>query len=331
MKTWGVILIAIVASVVTVMGAIAAMRYQGWQGNFILDETTVQPGSDLSDNRRDWLLENDLLTPDETVLEFYADGVILFETGGVLLTDQYVGFWDKQDGELSSHWFRLGELCSIETVQEGHYFLDETYLLTRAGPDDWMRFSLSVEEGGHDRFMAQLRRLNEDAQTEMQREACRRNIRFDGASGLYPLPVSGDEIAAEDLALLKSREWRSEEETILALVSYAREDLKDTGTILTDQVFGTWWTENEEIRVFWFPFDQVCALVALESDEAEGFLWYETRSSKAWASFSLPVWDGEGEAMMDALRAEIAEAGGDISKPCPRFDQKPKAASGKPR
>ena len=87
----------------------------------ISNDTTIRvlKGSEISPSHLEWLVEQNFLLPDEKPLYFYVDGVFSIEEGGSLLTDQYVGAWWKEDGTVTSHWTKLGEICEVETRNEG--------------------------------------------------------------------------------------------------------------------------------------------------------------------------------------------------------------------
>ena len=135
---------------------------------------------DISDEQIAWMEEQSFLLDGETPIFFYQDDPRSIEVGGNLLTDQYVGSWWRDEGELGSRFFKLGELCEIEKIQDGGR--NEVAIYRLYGPDrdeEWAEVWLSVVGDRHLDFIRRTNTFNNRRMNDAFKAFCDRGEAVD--------------------------------------------------------------------------------------------------------------------------------------------------------
>lgn len=292
-----------------VSGAIIAVLGLGIA--VIVNDTSLQvlKGSEISEQHREWLVEKSFLLPDEKPLYFYANGAFSIEDGGSLLTNKYVGVWWKEEGELTSYWTKLGEICEVEVRAEGNWIEDAVYRVHSPGPDDWLDLWLSVEGDQHQRFVSRMKTINNRNMRPEVQKFCDENRHIDwgevaASNGISSDIVSADEVSESQREWLKSNNFLFDEETILSFYSYGIFSIEDGGALLTDQYFGGWYTKDGELGDWWGELGSICSITRKDSSVGlDRALYHVVASDEAWIDMSLPK---SGESVDDFIQQTLS-------------------------
>lgn len=277
----------------------------------IANDTTVQvlKGSEISQSHLDWLVEKQFLLPDEKPLYFYIDGVFSIEEGGSLLTDQFVGTWWKEDGEVTSYWTRLGEICEVEKRNEGSWIEDAIYRVHSPGPDQWLELWLSIEEDQHEHFVSRMKSINNRKMTPEVQKFCNENRPLDwveiaAMNGISADIVGPDEVSDAQREWLISKNYLVEDETLLKFYSYGVYSIDEGGALLTDKYFGGWHTENGTLGGWWGELGALCTITRIESSVGSTRVLYDVvASDEGGIELSLPK---SGDAVDELIEQTLA-------------------------
>ncbi len=271
--------------------------------------TAVVAGSDVDQEHRVWMFEQEYLLADETIEYFYSEGLMSISEGGSLLTNKYVGGWWQDDGELGSYWVKLGEVCRIETISEGDYFTDANYKIHGAGPDNWLQLVLSVEGGGDDRFIRRMSVINERNMHAVVKAACDAGTKIDRealalANGIEPGIVTAQLVKPNQIAWLKTNKYLNNNETILKFYSTGDYHIDEGGSLLTDQYFGGWYVKQGTRSDVWAKLGEICSVEQIDQEDPSGDELYKiTFGEGGWYQFHLPQHAGGGSALIKQLKS----------------------------
>ena len=77
--------------------------------------TGILTARQISGEQYRWMVNNNILGVAERVFYFSDDAGKPYTESGNLLTDQFIGAWWQEEGELETGWIRIGEICRVET------------------------------------------------------------------------------------------------------------------------------------------------------------------------------------------------------------------------
>lgn len=274
----------------------AVLAFLGFGIAVIVNDSTVQvlKGSEISEQHLEWLVEQKFLLPDEKPLYFYIDGVFSIEEGGSLLTNKYVGVWWKEEGELTSLWTKLGEICEVEVRTEGSWMEDAIYRVHSPGPDQWLELWLSVEGEQHKRFVSRMKAINSRNMTPAVQMFCDENRPIDweevaAKNGISSDIVGLDQVTDAQQAWLEEKEFLLEDETIVNFYSYGIYAIDEGGALLTDQYFGGWHTKDGNLDSWWAELGSICSIERKDDTVGPSRVLYHVLSSdESWFDLSLP-------------------------------------------
>lgn len=266
--------------------------------------TEVQKGSEISETHLEWLREQNFLLPDEKPLFFYIDGAFSIEDGGSLLTDRYVGGWVKTDGEVSSSWIKLGEVCDVEVRNEGSFFEDAVYYVYSPGKENWTELWLSIEGDKHERFVSRLKALNKRLMTPEVRTFCDEDrvidwVEIAAMNGISADVVGSDDVTPEQMSWLQEQKYILPEEKLINFYSYGIYDVEEGGVLLTDQYFGGWYINDDEPAAWWGALGTLCGVLRMDDTEGESHVLYEVSAlENSGINLSLPKSSENVDAMI---------------------------------
>ena len=117
--------------------------------NSVVDEAGV-PGWHV-----DWMVDEGILTEDEEILYYYADGIFSYKSDGNLLTDQSaVSYWQEED-ELYFDYAYYHEIESVD-VQMGASALDDTLITVTRSDGDGFYLVVPFDASGRQGFVETL-------------------------------------------------------------------------------------------------------------------------------------------------------------------------------
>jgi hypothetical protein len=133
--------------VLTVLGAI---------GYF--PSTAVTTGDQLWERDKQYLVESNLLGPDEEIIYFYSLGVFSIAEDGQFISDEYVTtyFQDPDDGETYMDFAAYENIEDIEVAWSESFFEDTVVTVTDADGFEFQLW-LSAENDGDHRFVDALK------------------------------------------------------------------------------------------------------------------------------------------------------------------------------
>ncbi len=268
----------------SVNGAILA--FLGFGIAAIANDTTIEvlKGSEISEEHLEWLVEQKFLLADEKPLYFYLDGVFSIEDGGSLLTNKYVGAWWKEEGEISSMWTKLGEICEVEVRTEGNWMEDAVYRVHSPGPDSWVELWLSVEGDQHKQFISRMKTINNRNMTPEVQSFCDENRAIDWEEIAAKSGISSDIVDAEQVSeaqrdWLKANDYLVDDETILKFFSYGIYSIEDGGALLTDKYFGGWYKKDGELGGWWGELGTICSITRKDDSAGSTRVLYDVLAS----------------------------------------------------
>lgn len=272
-----------------------------------------------------WMFKNDLLGSAERVFYYSDDSGKPYTESGNLLTNQYVGAWWQEDGELETGWIRIGEICRVEKTRTASDVEENMYTIHTFGDDSWLRILLPKSGGDDKEFMARMNYLNNEKMHREVRSACDEDREPDWeliakGNGIEKRIVGPDAINQRQLSWLRHNDFLSREETILSFYSHGHYSISSGGLLLTDTHFGGWTEDTDGLHSWWFKLGEICSLgLQSEATDERGPL-FRIDSTDNWFEFHLPDDDVESlylvaqtQSMNDALQNE------EMAKSCAAF------------
>ena len=242
-----------------------------------------------------WMYDNNLLQSDERVILFYSEGLFSIAEGGNILTNKYVGAWQKDEDGLNDYWQRLGEVCRVETIIEGSPEQDALYKLIGPDEDSWFHILLSVEDDGHKRFLRRMNVMNERRMHPVVKEACDTGEPLDRlelakANGITQSLVGANNVTDEQKEWLFNRSYLTRDEKIISFYSYGEYDISPGGALLTDTHFGGWYDNGGTIQGNWAKLEEICSLERVDpSDDSDTPMFLMNYGEEDWFRFQLPA------------------------------------------
>lgn len=280
--------------------------------------TKVEAARDIPYEHLVWMHENDLLESDERVLFFYSEGIFSIEEGGNILTNKYVGAWQKDDDGLNDYWQRLGEICRIETVIEGSPLEDALYKIYGPDEDSWFHILLSIEDDGHKRFLRRMNVMNERRMHPVVKNACDTSKALDRvelakANGIEQSLVTASSVNDDQKEWLYDQGYLTRDEEIISFYSYGEYDISPGGSLLTDKYFGGWYDKGGSVQGNWAKLEEICSLERVDpSDDSDTPLFLMNYGKEDWFRFQLPA--EASETLIPNILEQVAERQTDDNK-----------------
>ena len=272
-----------------------------------------------SHNRRHIrICRRDLLESDERVLFFYSEGIFSIEEGGNILTNKYVGAWQKDADGLNDYWQRLGEICRIETVVEGRPLEDALYKIYGPDEDSWFHILLSIEDDGHKRFLRRMSVMNERRMHPVVKDACDTGKPLDRitlakANGIGQSLVTASSVTEDQKEWLFNQGYLTRDEEIISFYSYGEYDISPGGSLLTDTYFGGWYDKGGSVQGNWAKLEEICSLERVDpSDVSDTPLFLMNYGEEDWFRFQLPA--EASETLVPSILEQVAERQTDDQK-----------------
>ena len=268
----------------------------------------VVKGSELSSEQMVWLSEQGFLTSSERPLYAYSDGVFSMEVGGSLLTDEYVGTWWKEDGELQSYWIKLGEICEVKTENEGSIIQDVIYVVHGPGEDNWFQLWLSIEDNLHKQFVSRMKTINDRKMRPEIQTFCEEGRPIDWVevatlNGISQDIVDGQAVPEEQSDWMREQEFLIEGEEILSFYSYGKFSISEEGSLLTDQYLGGWAERDGEVQSWWMELSEICEINRPENASGSPTALYRLvpADPDSWIDLRYPTRNGQADALVDRV------------------------------
>lgn len=293
--------------------AIASTGYGMKRSNI---SSAVLPAYEINAQHYQWMADKDFLLADERVQYFYSGGIFSISEDGNLLTNRYVGsWWQTDEGELTSYWLPIGEVCRVEAAKDEATETVGVYNIYGAGDDNWVKIWLSTEQSGDQAFLSRLAYLNKRKQHAFVKDACAKGIAID-RDGLALANGIEEGIVTADLVELEQRDWLSEQgyltpdETIVAFYSYGTYGIELGGSMLTDQYFGGWYRKDGQPYAAWAKIGEICTIEKVSEGDLETGTDAEYKikyDDDDWYQARLSTKDDGDTALISNLR-ELNEA-----------------------
>lgn len=140
------------------LSAIALMSFGTLSMTGAIPSTQVLVGDKLPKNEIETLLSEGIIDEGEVIEYFYSAGITSILEDGNLLTDRRViSYFTNDRSELEVYELFIGDIRSVELVQEGNYLNDSIYQVNSYDKDAWVQILLSKEARGDIRFIESLR------------------------------------------------------------------------------------------------------------------------------------------------------------------------------
>lgn len=269
--------------------------------------TAVLRESEITEAQITWLSEQDFLVGDERPLYLYLDGLFGMELGGSLLTDEYAGGWWKEDGEISSVWIPLGQICEVKQIVEGSFFEDAIYSIHNPGEEHAVELWLSIEGNVHEQFIARMKSINNRRMRPEIRKFCDENRVLDwvevaAMNGISRDIVAADSVTEEQQNWLREQEYLLDSETILRFYAYGRYGIEEGGTLFTDAYFGGWFESGEEVGSRWFKLGEICKINPPRDASSGAHVFYKIWDAEGkWLDMYLPAHDDQAAELIKAV------------------------------
>lgn len=308
---WGPLALVLPALAIIVYGSMIVLGTGFSQG--------VQYASEIKTSDYQWMIDQEFLFPEETVQFFYSDAVSGVADGGTVLTNRYLGHWWRENGDLQQYWFRLGEICKIETVTAGNALIDGVFKVHGPGPDNWVKLNLSVHEDRHKLLLARLNLINNRLKHPLVAQACDADKPIDYealglAHGIQPGIASADLVTEDQRKWLMAKRYLVRGEAIIGLLATNSYGLSEDGVLLTDKYFGGWYRQNTVMQSSWAKLGSICTISAVEAENTDESARYKIiYPDNDWFAFSLPIADGQDEAFIADLKARNKAAASEES------------------
>ena len=123
-------------------------------------DTKVLAGDAVAEWQKKELAEIGVFNEREELLYMYSYGLSSLKAGGSLLTNFRVVSWmENENQELEASQLYYDQIDRVELVEQGNFLNDSLYKVYGAdGAEwEWIALYLSVEKGGNERFVEELR------------------------------------------------------------------------------------------------------------------------------------------------------------------------------
>ena len=132
----------------------------------------IVEGDDIDISLRQWLFGNNFLLPQEKPVWLHSTAIYAYAETGTLMTETHFGGWEEEDGVLNSVWFKHGEICAVEPVEQEEAGSGTLYRAYGPGDETWVQFSLPDSDPTSDARVQELKALTAQYRTEAHAEAC---------------------------------------------------------------------------------------------------------------------------------------------------------------
>ncbi|MEO1188168.1 MAG: hypothetical protein AAFW60_03770, partial [Pseudomonadota bacterium] len=212
-------------------------------------------------------------------LYFYIEDWFSIDGGVSLLTDKYIGAWEKNGDEIWSSWILLGQVCDVEVRNEGSWYEDAVYFIHDPGEQNYTELWLSIEADMHKRMIARMKTINSRKMTPEIQTFCDENRTIDwvevaAMNDISAEVVGPDRVTDAQRTWLREKEFLMDHEELLSFYSHGTYKIDEGGTLLTDEYFGGWYVEDDEIKGWWSKLGAICAFERLEEDATERHAYY---------------------------------------------------------
>ena len=272
-----------------------------------------------------WMMNNNILGSAERVFYFSEDAGVPYTESGNLLTDQYIGAWWQEEGELETGWIRIGEICRVETTRTASDVAENMYTIYTFGEASWLRILLPKAGNDDQTFLARMNYLNDEKMHSEVRSACNENREPDweliaGSNGIQKRVVGPEAVTQPHLSWLRHNDFLSRKESILKFYANGHYSISSGGLLLTDTHFGGWSEDTDGLHSWWFEHGEICDVQKKkEATKTRGPL-YRVESQRYWFEFHVPDEDGQDEALISEVRAMNANAQSeDTAEACAAF------------
>lgn len=128
----------------------------------VIPSTRVLSGAEVPDAEISLLQQEGVLTPDDRVDFFYAQGLTsVLESGNILTRSEVILYYTDEQGQINVFAIPLEEVVAVDLEEAGTSISDSVYRVRTASPDRWIKLFLSIEQKGDEKFVAELRnRIN---------------------------------------------------------------------------------------------------------------------------------------------------------------------------
>ncbi|MEL6665923.1 MAG: hypothetical protein AAFQ24_07280 [Pseudomonadota bacterium] len=266
--------------------------------------TSIIKGAEVSEEHLLWLTEQGYLMKGERPLYLNLDGAFSIADGGSLLTDLYVVGWWQEDGEQSSVWIKLGEICEVKDVQEGNAIEPAIVSVHSPGDESSIQLWLSIEGDLHQRFLSRMKAINGRKMRPEIQAFCDQDRAIDWdeiaeANGISRNIIPGSNVTDAQRAWLEEQGFLLEQEEILQFYSSGNFAISEGGAMLTNEYIGGWWESSGELRAWWGKIGEICDFSFPEIIEDESKAHYRiTIKDGDWLDLSLPTKNEQGAQMV---------------------------------
>lgn len=271
--------------------------------------TAVLKESEITEEQIAWLSEQNFLIGEERPLYLYLDGLFGMDQGGSLLTDEYAGGWWKEDGEVSSVWIKLGQICEVKQLVEGSFIEDAVYSIHSPGEERAVQLWLSIEDNVHEQFIARMKSINSRRMRPEIRKFCDENRVLDwvevaAMNGISQDIVAPDRVTEEQRNWLREKEFLLDSETILKFYAYGRYGIEEGGVLFTDAYFGGWFESGDELGSNWFKLGEICKTDQLLEASSDAYVVYKIWDAEGgWLDMYLPAHDSQAANLIKEVLA----------------------------
>ncbi|QUJ70169.1 hypothetical protein KDD30_18735 (plasmid) [Photobacterium sp. GJ3] len=120
-------------------------------------ENQVQPGSQISQNTRDTLVNHYILSPDDQIEFFYSYGRKSVLEGGAILTDDLlIHYAQGENQRISVFEIHVDELDSVELIENTRMDKIRIYRVNAVESGIWLNIALSAKDQGDKAFIQAL-------------------------------------------------------------------------------------------------------------------------------------------------------------------------------
>lgn len=125
----------------------------------VMPSTRVQSGEEMYQHDIQALVDHGVLTADDKVAYFYAQGLSsILESGNVLTQDRVILYFTNEGGEVEVYEIFFDEITAVTMEEPGSSLSDSVYRVSTNVPDRWLKLFLSVEQKGNNKFVDDLER-----------------------------------------------------------------------------------------------------------------------------------------------------------------------------
>lgn len=140
-------------SVVVILIGFALMSTTG-----VVPSTRVQAKNEITRNDINTLKTHGIITANDDVEYFYAQGFSsILESGNILTQDRVILYLTDPEEGLQVYQIPLNEIVSVEMELQGDTFNDSVYKVNTSDPERWIKLFLSTEQKGDQKFVNAVR------------------------------------------------------------------------------------------------------------------------------------------------------------------------------